>query len=326
MNNKSAKYSWVLAAAVSMVVAGWAQAETANSDSCVHFSNAWTRVLVPETTVTAGYGELHNGCDTNVSVVSAQSEAFESVSLHETVVENDVSQMRALEAIALDVDQLVELTPGGLHLMLHNPAAELKEGESVSVQLNLDNDTQVVAELKIRGLYGQKHAQATVEKAEAAPDADVDTDSEDAIEEVEEAKTEETAAALIWNVDIAQAEVEKAEAVPDADVDADSEDAVEEEEEAKAEETAATLIWNVDIAQAEVEKAEAAPDADVDVDSEDAVEEEEEAKADETAATLIWNVDIAQATVEKTETAPDADVDADSEDAVEEVEEATQAS
>jgi len=98
----------------------------------------------------AGYGEIHNGCRTPVTVVAAGSKAFGDVSLHETTLIDGVSRMRAVERLPIAPGAGVVLKPGGLHLMLMQPEVALRVGKALPLRLSLEDGGKVDATLVVR--------------------------------------------------------------------------------------------------------------------------------------------------------------------------------
>ena len=71
--------------------------------------------------MTAGFGRLVNHTDLELEISTYSSPDYGDVSLHETVIENDVSRMREVPGFSISPGGEVELAPGGYHLMLKMP-------------------------------------------------------------------------------------------------------------------------------------------------------------------------------------------------------------
>lgn len=127
-----------------------AASATAAEPSCVTVREGWVRLPPPGVTMAAGYGEIHNGCRTPVTVVAAGSKAFGDVSLHETTLVDGVSRMRAVERLPIAPGASVVLKPGGLHLMLMQPEVPLAKGGQVPLRLSLEDGRKVDAMLAVR--------------------------------------------------------------------------------------------------------------------------------------------------------------------------------
>lgn len=134
-----------------LLCAGATTAATAKDVDCLQLEQGWIRL--PPTAampMAAGFGQLHNGCAAPVVLVSARSNGFKDVSLHETTQLDGVSRMREVEQLTLAVGQTLELKPGGLHLMLMGAAATLQEGQRIPLTLTLADGRAVLGDLQVR--------------------------------------------------------------------------------------------------------------------------------------------------------------------------------
>lgn len=95
----------------------------------------------------AGFGRIENRCPAPVTIVGVSSPAFGDVSLHETRLVDGVNRMRALPELRVAPDQAAVLKPGGMHLMLMQPRAALKEGSRVAVEFRLKDGGVLRGEL-----------------------------------------------------------------------------------------------------------------------------------------------------------------------------------
>ena len=121
------------------------------SENClpvVH--DGWIRKPPANLPVMAGYARLENPCDAPVTIVSAASDAFGDISIHETLVEDGMSRMRATPALELPAGADVGMTPGGLHLMLMNPVAPLHAGDKVTLEFTLQDGRKLRGEFELR--------------------------------------------------------------------------------------------------------------------------------------------------------------------------------
>ena len=95
----------------------------------------------------AVYMRIANRGDDDMFIVSASSPAAEHIAFHQTVIENDMARMNALDSLLIPAGESVELAPGGLHLMLMGLAHDLKQ-ESL-LPLRLHGDKGEVYELAV---------------------------------------------------------------------------------------------------------------------------------------------------------------------------------
>lgn len=80
--------------------------------------------------------------------------------LHTHIDNNGIMQMRQVEAIDVPAGGVVELKPGGLHLMMIDLNGPLIEGETIPVTLEFENAGPVEIEVPILGVGAMEPAQA----------------------------------------------------------------------------------------------------------------------------------------------------------------------
>ncbi|MBN8481796.1 MAG: copper chaperone PCu(A)C [Xanthomonadales bacterium] len=110
--------------------------------------SAWIPPAPPGMAMYAGYATLANRGDADVVITAAQSPQFDDVSIHETVVVDGVSKMRALDAITIPAGGEATLAPGGRHLMLMEPRAAI--GTKVDIVFVLADGRRVTAGFVVR--------------------------------------------------------------------------------------------------------------------------------------------------------------------------------
>jgi copper(I)-binding protein len=111
---------------------------------------AWIRIAPPGAMMLAGYATLRNDGDASLTLASADSADFASVSLHQTVAENGVERMRPLDRLVIAPGANVEFSPVGKHFMLMRPAHELKSGDKVKIHIATDGGNGATAEFVVR--------------------------------------------------------------------------------------------------------------------------------------------------------------------------------
>lgn len=112
--------------------------------------DGWVRLPPAAMPMMAGFGRIANPCLAPVVIVAASSPAFGEVSLHETRIVDGVSRMRAIEQLRIVPDGVATFKPGGMHLMLMQPRAPLKEGSKVVVVFKLQDGRELLSELVVR--------------------------------------------------------------------------------------------------------------------------------------------------------------------------------
>jgi len=90
---------------------------------------------MPGMKMRAGYLTLTNNSEDTITITRVTSPNFESVMLHETVIEDGIARMRSLEKIEMQAGASAILEPGGKHLMLMRPKVSADKGSADAVSL-----------------------------------------------------------------------------------------------------------------------------------------------------------------------------------------------
>ncbi|GAA3922562.1 hypothetical protein GCM10022229_15470 [Luteimonas lutimaris] len=110
----------------------------------------WVRLGPAGMPMMAGFGRIENACATPVTITGASSPAFGSVELHETRLVDGVNRMRHLQELRIAPGDAAVLKPGGMHLMLMQPHAQLKAGSRVVVSFALSGGGELLGEFEVR--------------------------------------------------------------------------------------------------------------------------------------------------------------------------------
>ncbi|MGC3982832.1 MAG: copper chaperone PCu(A)C [Steroidobacteraceae bacterium] len=111
--------------------------------------SAWIREAPSSATTLAGYAVLSNAGAKPLSVVGAQSAAFAKVEMHESLTENGIAKMRAIDKLEIAAKGKVEFAPSGKHFMLINPKPGLKSGDAVAVKIKDASGCETTAQFKV---------------------------------------------------------------------------------------------------------------------------------------------------------------------------------
>lgn len=126
-------------------------------------TDAWVRATVPNQKATGAFMNLTS--KEQCRLVSATSPLTGVVELHEMVMEDDTMKMREVKSIELSAGKPTDLVPGGYHIMLLDLKNQLKEGDSVTLQLVFEKQdgTKETAEVsaKVRALASNSAGSAT---------------------------------------------------------------------------------------------------------------------------------------------------------------------
>jgi len=132
-----------------LIVLAGMLAGQACAESPLEVSKAWVRAAPPGTMMLAAYAGLRNPGESEIRLSEARSDAFGFVEIHRTVEEDGVSRMRAAGVLTLAPGASLTLEPGGLHLMLMRPRRTLAEGDSIVIELDLEDGRSVAAEFVV---------------------------------------------------------------------------------------------------------------------------------------------------------------------------------
>lgn len=110
---------------------------------------------------TAAYMVLHNRDKRDHALVRAASPAAGVTELHTVVKENGMMKMRPVQKIAIKAGGETRLQPGGLHIMLLNLKAPLKEGDKIALTLTFEDGSSKQVSVPVRpvhaGMHGDHH-------------------------------------------------------------------------------------------------------------------------------------------------------------------------
>jgi copper(I)-binding protein len=114
-------------------------ATSTSGGATLHVENAMARPAPLAGGTGAVYFQLHNGGDSAITLMGADTPAASAAEIHTTENDNGVMRMRQLtDGVTIGADGSIELTPGGMHLMLVGLAAPLAEGDTVKVTLHFE--------------------------------------------------------------------------------------------------------------------------------------------------------------------------------------------
>lgn len=126
-----------------------ALAANAQADSRLVIEQTWIRTAPPGAMMLAAYATLRNEGDTTLTLTGADSADFGTVSMHESVAENGLEHMRALDRLDIAPGARAEFLPGGKHFMLMRPARQLKSGDKVKIHIAIETGEGATAEFSV---------------------------------------------------------------------------------------------------------------------------------------------------------------------------------
>ena len=120
--------------------------------SSVMVMKAYARASATPTTETgAAYVSLmpHGDAD---RLVGVSSPAAKMAGLHETVQQDGVMKMAHVDAIDIPAHGMLEMKPGGYHIMLMGLAKPLKEGDEIELTLTFEKAGEMKVKAKVGGV------------------------------------------------------------------------------------------------------------------------------------------------------------------------------
>ncbi len=123
---------------------------------------AWARSTVGGQKTSGAYMQI-----TSVqggALVGAQSALAGTVEVHEMRMDGNVMRMRALPRLELPAGRMVELKPGGYHIMLIDLKQPLRKGDSVPLKLTIENQDKSVVTVEVKAEVRDATAAATGHK------------------------------------------------------------------------------------------------------------------------------------------------------------------
>lgn len=116
----------------------------------------WTRATPPGAANSATYAQLYNNSSGLRTLVSVSTSAAKEVQLHTVLSEDGLMKMREVPYIHIPAEGMVEFKPGGYHIMMLGIHEQLRDGESVDVELTFaDGDTMTLTS-EIKKMAGMK--------------------------------------------------------------------------------------------------------------------------------------------------------------------------
>ena len=104
------------------------------------------RILAPMPGSSAGvaYLKIDNRSDAAITIRRIESPQYSDVQMHETTIADGISSMRAISSIVVEPRSNIEFTPGGRHIMLMRPLANVGPGSLVELEIQHDDGLLIV--------------------------------------------------------------------------------------------------------------------------------------------------------------------------------------
>ncbi|QRM44641.1 copper chaperone PCu(A)C [Rhizobium sp. BG4] len=105
----------------------------------IAIQHPWIKEAPTAAPVVAAYLVLQNSGTIGDRFVGGSTNDAKRLEIHETTTFDGVAKMRRLtEGVLLGAGEIIELKPGGIHLMIVEPTRQFVAGEKVSVTLEFE--------------------------------------------------------------------------------------------------------------------------------------------------------------------------------------------
>ena len=112
--------------------------------------NSWVAAPPPGSRVLAAYMNIENPDSSERRLVSVSSAQFAEVEIHNSTMKNGMMMMEPLSVIVIPANGSVELSSGGLHMMLMDPVKYFKAGDTVELKLNFEQGPALNVQVPVK--------------------------------------------------------------------------------------------------------------------------------------------------------------------------------
>lgn len=116
----------------------------------VSVQDPYVRLAPPNAPATGAFMVIKNNGDKDVKVLKADNPVSRVTELHTHLNEGGVMKMRPVPSIEIKAKGEAVLKPGGLHVMLIDLKAPMKEGDIVPITLNFDDGSSKQVDAKVQ--------------------------------------------------------------------------------------------------------------------------------------------------------------------------------
>lgn len=110
--------------------------------------------LTPKAKSAAVYLTLMNHGSEADTLTAIKTDSAETAEAHQTLDENGVMKMRAVETLSVNPHETVTFEPGGLHIMLTGLKAPLIEGQHIMLVMMFEKAGEIGVDVPVVGKLG----------------------------------------------------------------------------------------------------------------------------------------------------------------------------
>lgn len=117
-------------------------------------TDAWVKTTVPGATVSGAY--MHIKSAQPVKLVKAESPVAGLVELHNMSMKDGVMEMKAMDAVDVPANKVVDLKPGGMHVMLMMVKKPINKGDKIPLTLTFEGADKKPLAVKVEAIAQEK--------------------------------------------------------------------------------------------------------------------------------------------------------------------------
>lgn len=121
----------------------------AGAADAVVVQEPYVRLAPPNAPATGAFMVIRNNGDKDIKVLRADNPASKVTEIHTHLNDGGVMRMRPVAAIEIKARGEAVLKPGGLHVMLIDLKAPMREGDIVPITLTFDDGSSKQVEAKV---------------------------------------------------------------------------------------------------------------------------------------------------------------------------------
>ncbi len=121
----------------------------AGSADQVVVQDPYVRLAPPNAPATGAFMVIKNNGDKDIKVVKAENTASKVTELHNHLNEGGVMKMRPVQSVDIKAKGEAVLKPGGLHVMLIDLKAAMKEGDIVPITFTFEDGSTKKVDAKV---------------------------------------------------------------------------------------------------------------------------------------------------------------------------------
>jgi len=113
-------------------------------------SRAYSPEAPPVVKVLAAYALIENKSANDITIISIRSPDFNKVEIHRIEAKDGMMSMVKQEQLTIPAGKVISLQPGEIHIMLIGPRRIFRDGDTLQLNLELDNGQQQTVTVPVR--------------------------------------------------------------------------------------------------------------------------------------------------------------------------------